>query len=372
MHVLFACHRYAPVTGGSERIAQYLAEAVVARGDRATMVTQAEPGVPSQENLHGVAVIRLPFRRLAGFRFPVGYLRTLRSMDADVFHVHGNRIWCADLYFPFARRFGWPQLVTGHGFYQYAMHHRAWDRWYFERYLPRRLRAFDYYVADTAFEKAQLVAWGVPAAKVPIVPLGAVLEEFQGPPVPPDEVRGRWGIRAPRIAVYVGGHFANKHVERLVEVIAATGGRWGLVVIGPDVPESPGSAQRCRELAASLGAEVRVLGTLPRSEVLGALYAADAVVSASTYEGFGVVLAEAMAARRPFVAWRAGAAIEMAEDGGGLVVDTVSEFIEALQRLDDTATARAMGERGGARADHWSMGRMAREYLALYDALASS
>ncbi|HEV2448908.1 MAG TPA: glycosyltransferase, partial [Thermoplasmata archaeon] len=124
MHVLLASHRYFPVAGGTERVVQTIAEGLVAAGHRASVITQAEPGAPEREELRGVQVHRIPVRRFAGVRFPRGYLRTLRSIPADLFHLHGNRIWCADFYFPKAKRFSWPSVLTGHGFYQYEMHPR--------------------------------------------------------------------------------------------------------------------------------------------------------------------------------------------------------------------------------------------------------
>ena len=129
MHVVHACHRYHPVPGGSERIAQVLAEGTVRRGHRVTMITQAEPGAPAREQIGGVEVVRLPMRVHGGIRFPVGYHRALRATGGDVFHLHGNRIWCADFYLPFAHLYDWHQLGTGHGFYQYANDPKPWDRW---------------------------------------------------------------------------------------------------------------------------------------------------------------------------------------------------------------------------------------------------
>jgi len=303
---------------------------------------------------------------------PSGYLRLLRRLDADVLHMHGNRIWCADFYFPFARFFDWPQLVTGHGFYQYAMHPRAFDRWYFERYFPRVLRQFDAYAADTEYERQQLISWGVDPGRVPRIPLGAAVEEFRESPIPVDAVRKGWGLSTPNIGVYVGGFFENKRVDRLIEAASRTGGQWGLVLIGRDVPESPFNRAYCESLTRKLGVAVRFAGELPRPETVASFLAADAVLSASTYEGFGVTLAEAMAAARPFIAWSTGAAPEMAATGGGIVVRSPEEFVSALKRLADAETRGEMGRHGRAASPEWSFSAMTDRYLALYERLRSS
>jgi glycosyltransferase involved in cell wall biosynthesis len=371
MHVLLANHRYFPAPGGTEREVQMLAENLVVRGHRATVLTQQEPNVPEQESIHGVEVIRIPTRSVAGVRIPSGYLRQLKSIDADLFHLHGNRIWCADFYFPVARLFDWPQVLTGYGFYQYAIHPGALDRWYFERYFPRAVRAFDEYVCQTEYERSQLLSWGVSPGRLETIPSGIDLGEFAASPESPEAVRARWALPTPRIAVYAGGFFENKRVDRLIEAVARVRDRWGLVILGRDIPTSPYNRTNCTALAQKLGMSVRILGAVPRPEVVSAFWAADAIVSASEYEGFGITLAEALAVGRPFVAWRAGAIPEMAATGGGIVVDSEIEFADALTRLEDDALRAEMGRKGREASKDWSIDVTVSRYLELYRRLIS-
>ncbi|MHB1932555.1 MAG: glycosyltransferase family 4 protein, partial [Thermoplasmata archaeon] len=179
--MVLASHRYPPATGGSERIAELIATGLVRRGHRVTVVTAREPSTREREERDGVEVIRLPLRPIGGVRVPVRYLRTLRSLPADLFHLTGNRIWCADFYLPFQGLFEWPVVVTGHGFYQYAIHPRWWDRWYFERYYVGRLRRVAAYAAISELERSQLIRWGLPPGRIERVPNGIDLAEFTPP-----------------------------------------------------------------------------------------------------------------------------------------------------------------------------------------------
>ena len=84
-------------------------------------------------------------------------------------------------------------------------------------------------------------------------------------------------------------------------------------------------------------------------------------------EPFGLALIEAMANGTPVIAFRRGSVPEIVDDGvTGLIVDSVDEAVEAVPRakaLDRVAIRRRFEER-------FSVERMARDYLALYDAVA--
>ncbi|EQD40497.1 glycosyltransferase, partial [mine drainage metagenome] len=190
--------------------------------------------------------------------------------------------------------------MTGHGFYQYAVHPRRWDRWYFERYYVGRLRRIDAYAANSEFERDQLIRWGLPPDRIERVPSGISLAEFDPPSEPPAGFREAWGLGSPHIAVYVGGFFENKRVDRLVRALATRGGQWGLVVYGPDRAVAPFDAGSVGRLAAELKVPFRWMGVRPRPEVRSALRAADLIALGSSYEGFGLLLLEAMASERPF------------------------------------------------------------------------
>jgi glycosyltransferase involved in cell wall biosynthesis len=366
VRVLLAAHRYFPAPGGTERIVQTIAEGLVARGDTVAVVTQQEPGTPVEESIAGVAIHRIGVRTFGGIRWPKGYLRFLRRYDADLFHLHGNRIWCADFYLPFAGAFRWPQVLTGHGFYQYAVHPRRRDRWYFERYFPRVVRSFDRYAALTSHEIDQLTGWGFPKDRLTLVPNGVDLAEFETPLPDGPSLKERFQFRAPHVAVYAGGFFENKRVDRLIEAVGQTRGAWALVVAGNDRPGSPYSRAICEAQARSLGVEFRAVGTPSRGEVLELLRRADAVVLGSDYEGFGVILLEAMAGGVPFVSWETGAATDLAATGGGVVVRSVPEFVAALERLAHPAERIAAGQRGRAGARSYTNAEMVRRYAAIY------
>ena len=112
--------------------------------------------------------------------------------------------------------------------------------------------------------------------------------------------------------------------------------------------------------------------TLPgRTDIRDWLERADVFVHTSRWEGFGIVLLEAMLAGLPVVATRVSAVPEVVADGEtGLLVEPgddtgLAEALGAL--LSDRARAAALGEAGRERArDEFSVARMTERTLAVY------
>jgi glycosyltransferase involved in cell wall biosynthesis len=359
--------RYLPALGGATRLVQLIAEGAAAQGHSVAVVTQAEPGAADEEVIAGVHVIRLGMRHVAGFRIPKGYLRRLRSLDADLLHQTGNRIWNVDYYLPFTRSFHWPQVIMPLGFYHYWMR-PGWVRWaYYDQYFARRIRAFDAYVALTEGERDQVLGWKYPPDRIHLIPVGIDLNELRTTPEITGSLRSQWGLGTPRVAVYVGGCYDNKRVDRLIRAIAATHGKWGLVVVGPDVPGTAYDRAHCEALSRQLSAPVRFLGPVSRSMVIATLHASDAYVQGSAFEGFGIGLLEGMAAGKPFVAFDAGAARELSARGGGICVTSEEEMSRALLELPEHSDEMARAAQ--ATAADFSVERMVGSILGLYRSL---
>jgi glycosyltransferase involved in cell wall biosynthesis len=367
VRIVHAVHRYFPATGGTERMAQALVEGLARRGHSVTVVTQLEPGSPAEETVGGVEVRRLRTTERFGIRFPSGYHRWLRSTGIDLFHLHGNRIWCADFFLPIARLYPWPKVWTGHSFYQYAVRPTVVDKLYFERYIPWAARAFDRYAAHSRLEYDQITRWGMPKERVRIIPSGFQPNEFREAPAGVAALRASWGFSAPHVLVFAGGFFENKRVDRLIEAVARTQGHWGLLVLGRDVPGNPHDLAASLALARRREVELVHPGLVPRRQAIDTLQAADAIGLASDYEGYGLLLLEALGAGKPFIAWRIGAGPELAEaTRAGFVVDSVEEFAQRLRELEDPLLAQELSARSRAAAPDYSDERLVDRYEALY------
>ena len=125
-----------------------------------------------------------------------------------------------------------------------------------------------------------------------------------------------------------------------------------------------------RNCAVEAGVAERVLWAGFREDVPCVMRAFDVFAITSVHEGFGLVLVEAMAARRPVVATRAGAIPEVVIDGEtGLLTEPEEpqQIAEALARMNVPALRAQFGAAGCQRARaHFTLERMWEQTDALY------
>jgi glycosyltransferase involved in cell wall biosynthesis len=126
-----------------------------------------------------------------------------------------------------------------------------------------------------------------------------------------------------------------------------------------------------RELAEEVGVAPRVHVLGQRKDVPALMHAIDVFAMPSIWEGFGLVLLEAMAAGRPIVASRVATIPEVVLDGeSGLLVpagDPLALADALAQLANDRALASRLGESGRERLQrHFSVEKMVGDTELLY------
>ncbi|WP_437726571.1 glycosyltransferase [Sorangium sp. So ce861] len=159
-----------------------------------------------------------------------------------------------------------------------------------------------------------------------------------------------------RLAVVACRLIPTKRVELAIEAARAAGAGLRLVVVG-DGPERAALERLARRAAAASsrgadGAEVRFTGTLPRSEALAWIGAADVLLHPSSHEAAPTVIREARALGVPVIACDAGDVVAWASDDDGILVaeGTAESLAAALRAVPPRRPERA-GARARARAE---------------------
>jgi glycosyltransferase involved in cell wall biosynthesis len=203
---------------------------------------------------------------------------------------------------------------------------------------------------------------GVPRHKIRVIHYGVDLDFFRagaGGPTPVEQP----------ILLYVGRLEIRKRVDRLMYAMQQVCRRQALarlLVVG----EGP-ERKRLEKLAAQLGVAQRIsfLGEVSRRDLLQLYQSANLFVFPSEQEGFGFVLAEALACGRAVVALDTPATREIVGDGGILVnpEDITCLGRAILETLDDVSLIRQIERRARRRAEEffdWKENVV--QYLALY------
>lgn len=234
-----------------------------------------------------------------------------------------------------------------------------------ERWVAQRASAV---ICISEAVNRYMAARGVAAGRLVTIPYGIDVAPYES--VTEREVaalRAEWGAGAETLVIGFAGRLVEqKQVHDLIGAFARLREkRAKLVVVG----EGPLKAA-LQECARARGVAERVVWPGFRADMPAVMSAFDVFALTSENEGFGLVLIEAMAARRPVVATRVSAIPEVVVDGEtGLLAEpgTPESIAAALERMCDPALRARFGAAGRRRAfEHFTLERMFHATDAVY------
>ncbi|MEA2900181.1 MAG: L-malate glycosyltransferase [Actinomycetota bacterium] len=206
-------------------------------------------------------------------------------------------------------------------------------------------------------------------------PVTVVLNGVQAPAAGPGRVGptpvpdSAGGLRL----VFVGRLVAHKRVEILLDAVAASHPSVTLDIVGTGPEEA---ALGARAEALGVADRVRFVGSLPHDDVMRRLAAADALVSATSYEGLPHVVIEALVCGTPVITTPAGGVVEVISDGdNGRLVDPADAgaFAAVFEELRADAGLRArMSARAALAGREWGFDRCADEIEGLLAAVCGA
>ena len=291
-----------------------------------------------------------------------------RTFGAQVLHCYEHELY------PFAwhvRRFlRIPMICHVHFSFE-----RPFAQWAF----ARRSRAPQAVVLISEQERqdcSQVLDGIVPRERQWTIYYGLDLTRFGTMSKQRDALRIAWGVKPDEVVVGAANALrARKRVDDFIELIRRLRRRHAGIVgvlAGGQVPGDEDYAQTVEpklKLLESEGA-FRWVGHLEPIEPF--MHASDIFVSTSDYETFGMSVCEAMACRRPVVAYRGGSVQEVLGDAGIVVenrdLDALTDAVELL--VKDGGLRQQLGSRGFERvAERFHPARSLQQLMDLYESL---
>jgi glycosyltransferase involved in cell wall biosynthesis len=378
MRILFCNYEYPPLGGGGGVVMAALARHLARRHDVTVLTSRAGDLAPDEMD-SGVRVVRVPvfFRKeLAVANFPSmfaylpsGFLRGTklgREANFDVINTH-FAVPTGPLGHALSKTFGAPNVLSVHGGDLFDPSKASSPH----RHAPMRaavrwlLRTADSVVGqsrDTVRHVSSIYGVDRP---VELIPLG-----IERPPVTQRADRGEFGLPPDAfVMITIGRLVARKATTQLVEVFAASKLLNAHLLIVGDGPDAQPIAERARSLGVA--DRVHLLGQVSEARKYAALSIADAFVSTSQHEGFGLVYLEAMAQGLPIVCYDRGGQTDFLESGetGYLVaLNDRAKFTEALIALQADERARKdYGVRNLARVEQFFIDTCAARYEEIFN-----
>jgi glycosyltransferase involved in cell wall biosynthesis len=348
--------------GGAERVALFLVEALAEAGYAVDLLVAVNGGsLVDHEVAQRYRVdLHAPNEMLCGPHI-ARYCRRVRP-DLLIAFVHTSKMMAA-----LARKFvrDMPLAISVHAALDIPRKHRFWLRRWFgygpERWLYRGVLGC--HVVSCALGDQVQNHFRIPSDRVRVIynPIPVV----GLPPVLPPEHEG-WFDRP--VIMTAGRMTRQKDHATLIRAFARSGlsGRARLLILGEGVLEG-----RLRELSTRLGLDDDVIFGGFQPDVRPYLMRASGFVLSSVFEGFAIVLAEALMVGVPVTAFDCPSGpSEVLEDGQlGLLlrpgdVDGLAEAMRAFVRGERAAPP---AEEVARSIERFSSARIASDYVAFVE-----
>lgn len=346
-----------PEAGGAEVHLHEILRRFVARGHEVTQLASGFPGGAPAARIDGVEVMRRGRWFDANWALRRAYRRELAGRRFDLVIEDINKVPFFTPAFVRAPVLAVVPHLFGRAVFAETAFPLAAYVYLNELLIPRVYRDTDFLVISES-TRADLIARGISAARVRVVPVGVDHATYA-----PDPSVARSAV--PSI-LHLGRIRQYKGIQSLVAALPAVRARVPgaeLWIVGSG-PYEPALRARARGVEG-----VRFLGRRSQAEVVDLLRCAWVVASASIKEGWGLTMVEGNACGTPTVATRVPGLIESVRDGEtGLLVPygDRAALADALGRiLGDPALRDRLGAGGRRFALGFTWERAAEEALAL-------
>jgi glycosyltransferase involved in cell wall biosynthesis len=288
----------------------------------------------------------------------------MKEYDLDL--IHGHSMYS----FGYALTKKLPYVATLHGTqyneFKNSLHYGSspnhiitdFSSMLMERYSGKKA---DKVIVDSHENRRDVISqYGIPEEKIATIPCGVSVSRFS-----PSKCESK-------TIIFVGRLHERKGIDKLLESFSKVVSKEPEAVL--KIVGSGEFEARLKAMAKRLNLgkkNVQFLGFVPEKKLIEVYSKSSIFVLPSYYEGFGIVLIEAMSAGLPLVSVRTGGATEVIEEGkNGYLVDYDNMHESLLKLLGDEKLRIRMGKESRKRVEKkYDWKKIADDVIKIYDDL---
>ena len=334
-----------PEAGGAEVHLHEILKRAVDRGHSVTQISQAVRGLPGEESIDGVRILRHGRRNTFNFTLRPFALSLEIASNYDLVLEDLCKIpFYSPRWSPVPVLTVVPHLFGTTAYREVAIPLALYVN-FMESFIPRAYRD-SRFVAISNSTMDDLVRRGIPAESITVVPCGIDTAIYN--PGPPEPEKGSF-LYVGRLKKYKGIHF----IIQALRVLRDSGKEYRLTVIGSGDHEP-----RLWALTKELDLEDAVTfeGFVPRERKLHWLRRAWAAVFPSEKEGWGLTVIEANACGTPVIASDSDGLRDSVRDGETGILVPHGDVDALAFQMDRLASDEALRSRLGGRGLEWARG----------------
>ncbi len=297
-----------PLAGGAEQVMHEHMKGWVKAGHKVTLFSSGMKGLPQEESMDGIDIIRKGYQylgvQLAGFFY---YLKNKDNFDFIVDQFHGlpfftplyvrkpklaviqevaKQVWFLN---PLPKPLNWIIGLIGY----------VGEPFIFLIYKGTK------FMTGSASAKIEVERMGIPGKNITVVPHGVVLEKLKS--VPSKE--------KVFTLIFLGVFSKDKGIEDALHCFSKLTGKFQYWVIGK--PETSKYGEKIKKLVKKLHLEgkVKFFGFVSQKEKFELLTKAHLLINPSVREGWGLVNIEANSMGVPVLAYNSAGLVDSVKNG---------------------------------------------------------